>query len=109
MFREYLGELFTRGYSVEYFVEGAFADWPPVGAENRHLVDDDSGHVTWWHPPYHVGADLHRLRACYGSRDLRQRVARRDKEKENLLQMLRGLRKLRNLGQGYVNFGEPCH
>lgn len=29
------------------------------------------------------------------------------KEKENLLQMLRGLRKLRNLGQGYVNFGEP--
>jgi glycerol-3-phosphate O-acyltransferase len=29
------------------------------------------------------------------------------KEKESLLQMLRGLRKLRNLGQGYVNFGEP--
>ena len=29
------------------------------------------------------------------------------KEKESLLQMLRGLSKLRNLGQGYVNFGEP--
>jgi glycerol-3-phosphate O-acyltransferase len=29
------------------------------------------------------------------------------KEKENLFQMLRGLRKLRNLGQGYVNFGDP--
>ncbi|MGO3396127.1 MAG: glycerol-3-phosphate 1-O-acyltransferase PlsB, partial [Serratia proteamaculans] len=29
------------------------------------------------------------------------------KEKESLLQMLRGLRKLRNLGQGYVNFGDP--
>ena len=29
------------------------------------------------------------------------------KEKENLLQMMRGLSKLRNLGQGYVNFGEP--
>jgi glycerol-3-phosphate O-acyltransferase len=24
VFREYLGELFSRGYSVEYFVEGAF-------------------------------------------------------------------------------------
>lgn len=29
------------------------------------------------------------------------------KEKESLPQMLRGLSKLRNLGQGYVNFGEP--
>jgi glycerol-3-phosphate O-acyltransferase len=29
------------------------------------------------------------------------------KEKEGFLQMVRGLRKLRNLGQGYVNFGEP--
>lgn len=29
------------------------------------------------------------------------------KEKENLMQMVRGLSKLRNLGQGYVNFGEP--
>ena len=29
------------------------------------------------------------------------------KEKESLIQMVRGLRKLRNLGQGYVNFGEP--
>jgi len=29
------------------------------------------------------------------------------KEKESLLQMVRGLSKLRNLGQGYVNFGEP--
>jgi len=31
------------------------------------------------------------------------------KEKESLTQMLNGLRKLRNLGQGYVNFGEPLH
>src|SRR5699024_1751916 len=29
------------------------------------------------------------------------------KEKEGFMQMIRGLRKLRNLGQGYVNFGEP--
>lgn len=29
------------------------------------------------------------------------------KEKESLPQMVRGLSKLRNLGQGYVNFGEP--
>jgi glycerol-3-phosphate O-acyltransferase len=29
------------------------------------------------------------------------------KEKESLPQMLKGLSKLRNLGQGYVNFGEP--
>ena len=29
------------------------------------------------------------------------------KEKEGFLQMIRGLRKLRNLGEGFVNFGEP--
>lgn len=29
------------------------------------------------------------------------------KEKEGFAQMIRGLSKLRNLGQGYVNFGEP--
>lgn len=29
------------------------------------------------------------------------------RKKESLPQMLRGLSKLRNLGQGYVNFGEP--
>ena len=29
------------------------------------------------------------------------------KEKESFMQMVRGLSKLRNLGQGYVNFGEP--
>ncbi len=29
------------------------------------------------------------------------------KEKESLPQMMRGLSKLRNLGRGYVNFGEP--
>ncbi len=81
VFREYLGELFTRGYSVEYLLKGGVRGLAACWSRNRHLVDDDSGHVTWWHPPYHVGADLHRLRACYGSGDLRQRVARCDKRK----------------------------
>ncbi|XPE40603.1 hypothetical protein ACNKHK_26805 [Shigella flexneri] len=42
-----------------------------------------------------------------GSGHLRQRARGATKEKESLPQMLRGLSKLRNLGQGDVNFGEP--
>ena len=68
------------------------------GAEDRHPVDDHPGDAARRHPSDHAGADLHRLRARDGSGHLRQRAARRHQGKESLPQMLRGLRKLRNLG-----------
>jgi 1-acyl-sn-glycerol-3-phosphate acyltransferase len=46
VFREYLGELFNRGYSVEYFVEGGRPYRPSVGSEDRHAFYDDSGHAA---------------------------------------------------------------
>jgi len=58
VFREYLGELFNRGYSVEYFVEGGRSR---TGRLLDHAFDDDSGHAAWRHPSNHAGANLHWL------------------------------------------------
>ena len=108
IFREYLGELFSRGYSVEYFVEGG-------RSRTGRLLDPKTGTLSMTlqamlrgtnRPitliPIYIGYE-HVIEVATYARELRGAA----KEKESLLQMLRGLRKLRNLGQGYVNFGEP--
>jgi 1-acyl-sn-glycerol-3-phosphate acyltransferase len=81
VFREYLGELFSRGYSVEYFVEGAVRVPAVCWIRNRHPVDDHPGDAARRDPSDHAGADLHRLRARDGSGHLRQRAAVRRKRK----------------------------
>ncbi len=62
VFREYLGELFSRGYSVEYFVEGG-------RSRTGRLLDPKTGTLSMTiqgdaarrNPTDHPGADLHRL------------------------------------------------
>lgn len=108
VFREYLGELFTRGYSVEYFVEGGRSRTgrllePKTGTLSmtiQAMLRGGSRPITL--VPIYIGYE-HVMEVGTYAKELRGAT----KEKENLLQMLRGLRKLRNLGQGYVNFGEP--
>ncbi|KGD70417.1 glycerol-3-phosphate acyltransferase [Tatumella morbirosei] len=108
VFREYLGELFSRGYSVEYFVEGG-------RSRTGRLLEPKTGTLTMTlqamlrggnRPitlvPIYIGYE-HVMEVATYAKELRGAT----KEKESLWQMLRGLRKLRNLGQGYVNFGEP--
>lgn len=108
IFREYLGELFTRGYSVEYFMEGG-------RSRTGRLLDPKTGTLTMTiqamlrggnRPitlvPIYVGYE-HVMEVATYAKELRGAT----KEKEGFVQMVRGLRKLRNLGQGYVNFGEP--
>lgn len=108
IFREYLSELFTRGYSVEYFIEGG-------RSRTGRLLGPKTGTLTMTiqamlrggnRPitlvPIYVGYE-HVMEVATYAKELRGAV----KEKEGLWQMLRGLRKLRNLGQGYVNFGDP--
>lgn len=108
IFREYLGELFSRGYSVEYFMEGG-------RSRTGRLLDPKTGMLTMTiqamlrggnRPitlvPIYVGYE-HVMEVPTYAKELRGAI----KEKEGLVQMVRGLRKLRNLGQGYVNFGEP--
>ena len=108
VFREYLGELFTRGYSVEYFVEGG-------RSRTGRLLDPKTGTLAMTlqamlrggnRPitlvPIYIGYE-HVMEVGTYAKELRGAA----KEKEGFMQMVHGLRKLRNLGQGYVNFGEP--
>ncbi|MEY4474727.1 MAG: glycerol-3-phosphate O-acyltransferase [Pseudomonadota bacterium] len=108
VFREYLGELFTRGYSVEYFVEGGRSRTgrllePKTGTLSmtiQAMLRGGSRPITL--VPIYIGYE-HVMEVGTYAKELRGAT----KEKESLWQMLRGLRKLRNLGQGYVNFGKP--
>lgn len=108
VFREYLGELFTRGYSIEYFVEGG-------RSRTGRLLDPKTGTLSMTiqamlrggnRPitlvPIYIGYE-HVMEVGTYAKELRGAT----KEKEGFMQMINGLRKLRNLGQGYVNFGEP--
>ncbi len=108
VFREYLGELFTRGYSVEYFVEGGRSRTgrllePKTGTLSmtiQAMLRGGTRPITL--VPIYIGYE-HVMEVGTYAKELRGAT----KEKEGLLHMLRGLRKLRNLGQGYVNFGDP--
>ncbi|QCT19451.1 glycerol-3-phosphate 1-O-acyltransferase PlsB [Jejubacter calystegiae] len=108
VFREYLGELFSRGYSVEYFVEGG-------RSRTGRLLDPKTGTLSMTiqamlrggtRPitlvPIYIGYE-HVMEVGTYAKELRGAT----KEKESFTQMVRGLSRLRNLGQGYVNFGEP--
>lgn len=108
VFREYLAELFSRGYSVEYFMEGGRSRTgrllePKTGTLSmtiQAMLRGGSRPITLI--PVYIGYE-HVMEVGTYAKELRGAT----KEKEGLLQMLRGLSKLRNLGQGYVNFGEP--
>ena len=98
----------SRGYSVEYFVEGG-------RSRTGRLLDPKTGTLSMTiqamlrggnRPitlvPIYIGYE-HVMEVGTYAKELRGAT----KEKESLPQMVRGLSKLRNLGQGYVNFGEP--
>ncbi len=109
VFREYLGELFSRGYSVEYFVEGG-------RSRTGRLLDPKTGTLSMTiqamlrggtRPitliPIYIGYE-HVMEVGTYAKELRGAT----KEKESLPQMLRGLSKLRNLGQGTSTSVNQC-
>ncbi|WP_087023299.1 glycerol-3-phosphate 1-O-acyltransferase PlsB [Thaumasiovibrio subtropicus] len=108
VFREYLAELFAKGYSVEYFSEGG-------RSRTGRLLPAKTGMLSMTiqamlrglkRPvtlvPVYIGYE-HVMEVGTYAKELRGKR----KEKENFGQVLRMIRKLRNLGEGYVNFGEP--
>ncbi|MFU2081534.1 glycerol-3-phosphate 1-O-acyltransferase PlsB [Gallibacterium anatis] len=109
IFREYLAELFHRGYSVEFFIEGGRSRTgrllaPKTGMMSMTLQALQSGQQT--RPisivPVYIGYE-HVLEVDTYAKELRGAA----KEKENAGLVLRVIKKLRNLGKGYVNFAEP--
>lgn len=108
IFREYLSELFYRGYSVEFFIEGGRSRTgrlltPKTGMMSmtlQALRQQQNRPISI--VPVYIGYE-HVLEVDTYAKELRGAA----KEKENAGLVLRVARKLRNLGKGYVNFGEP--
>ena len=108
VFREYLSELFARGYAVEYFTEGGRSRTgrllqPKTGMIAMTLQAQLRGvrRPLTFVPVYlgyeHVMEVNTYLKELKGSR----------KENENVWQVIGILGKLRNFGRSFVNFGEP--
>ena len=108
VFRKYLAELFIRGYSVEYFIEGG-------RSRTGRLLDPKTGMLMMTiqtllrgdpRPisivPVYIGYE-HVLEVATYAKELRGAA----KQKENLWQTLEAFFKLKKLGLGYVNFGDP--
>ena len=108
IFREYLAELFIRGYSVEYFIEGGRSRTgrlldPKTGMLTitvQTLLRGDSRPITI--VPVYIGYE-HVLEVATYANELRGAK----KEKESLWRTIKAFFKLKKLGFGYVNFGQP--
>ncbi len=108
IFREYLAELFAKGYSVEYFSEGGRsrtgrllqAKTGMLAMTVQAMLRGLNRPVTL--VPVYIGYE-HVMEVATYAKELQGKR----KEKENAAQVLRTLNKLRNFGKGYVNFGEP--
>ena len=108
IFREYLSELFAKGYSVEYFSEGGRsrtgrllqAKTGMLAMTIQAMLRGLNRPVTL--VPVYIGYE-HVMEVGTYAKELRGSR----KEKENAGLVLRTLRKLRNFGLGYANFGEP--
>ena len=108
VFREYLCQLFSKGYSVKYFTEGGRSRTgrllPPktgmLAMTVQGLMRGLDRPVTLI--PVYLGYD-HVMEVATYHKELKGK----SKEKESLGQVFKTLRKLKNFGQGYVNFGSP--
>ncbi|MDN3661868.1 glycerol-3-phosphate 1-O-acyltransferase PlsB [Vibrio agarivorans] len=108
IFREYLSELFAKGYSVEYFSEGGRsrtgrllqAKTGMLAMTVQAMLRGLNRPVTL--VPVYIGYE-HVMEVGTYAKELRGKR----KEKENAGLVLKTIRKLRNFGKGYVNFGEP--
>ncbi len=110
IFKEYLATLFERGYSVEYFIEGG-------RSRTGRLLPPKTGMLamtvqTWLRGlkrpiafvPIYLGYE-HVMEIGTYAKELRGKR----KEKESAWHLIGIIRKLRNFGQGYVNFAEPIY
>jgi glycerol-3-phosphate O-acyltransferase len=108
VFREYLARLFVKGYPIKFFPEGTRSRTgrllPPMTGLLAMMVStlrkglDRPVTVV----PVYLGYE-HVMEV----RSYHRELSGGAKEKESVGQVLSMLRKLRNYGRGYVNFGEP--
>ncbi len=108
IFREYLEVLFNRGYSVKYFPEGGRSRTgrllPPKTGMLAMTIQAITKGVN--RPvsivPVYLGYE-HVMEVKSYQKELKGK----SKKKESPAQVFSAIRKLKNYGHGYVNFGEP--
>ena len=108
VFREYLELLFNKGYSVKYYPEGGRSRTgrllpPKTGmlAMTLQAVAKGINRPVSIVPVY-LGYE-HVMEVKSYQKELKGR----NKKKESPAQVFSAIRKLKNYGHGYVNFGEP--
>lgn len=110
IFREYLGLLFDRGYSVKYYTEGG-------RSRTGRLLSPKTGMLAMTiqsllrgidRPltlvPVYIGYEHVMEVATY-----HKELSGSTKKNESILGVLKAVKNLRNYGKGFVNFGEPIH
>ena len=108
IFREYLELLFNKGYSVKYFPEGGRSRTgrllPPKTGMLAMTIQAVTKGVN--RPvsivPVYLGYE-HVMEVKSYQKELQGK----GKKKESPTQVFSAIRKLKNYGHGYVNFGEP--
>ncbi len=110
VFREYLDQLFNKGYSVEYFTEGGRSRTGRLLAPKTGMLAMTMNSVLRGvkRPvtlvPVYLGYDHVMEVATY-----HKELSGKKKQKESVWQVFGAIRKLGNFGQGYVNFGKPIN
>jgi len=110
IFREYLGLLFERGYSVKYYTEGG-------RSRTGRLLEPKTGMLTMTIQSLLRGIDrpLTLVPVYLGYEHVMEvgsyhkELSGSEKKKESIFGVLKAIKNLRNYGNGYVNFGEPLN
>ena len=108
VFREYLELLFNKGYSVKYYPEGGRSRTgrllPPKTGMLAMTIQAMTKGIN--RPvslvPVYIGYENVMEVSSYV-----KELKGKSKKKESPLQVLGAIKKLRNYGHGYLNFGEP--
>jgi glycerol-3-phosphate O-acyltransferase len=108
VFNEYIHTVFSRGYPVEYFVEGGRSRTgrmriPATGTlamtVRSHLRDNSRPIVLI---PVYIGYEK-----VFESRSYLGELKGKEKKKENLFDLVKSVKQLKNYGHVNLNFGEP--
>ncbi|WP_448547043.1 glycerol-3-phosphate 1-O-acyltransferase PlsB [Thalassotalea fusca] len=110
IFREYLGLLFERGYAVKYYSEGGRSRTgkllPPktgmLAMTIQSLLKGIDRPLTL--VPVYLGYEHVMEVGTY-----HKELSGSKKEGESALGVVKAIKKLRNYGNGYVNFGQPIN
>ena len=110
IFREYLGLLFERGYSVKYYSEGG-------RSRTGRLLSPKTGMLAMTIQSLLRGIDrpLTLVPVYLGYEHVMEvgtyhkELSGSQKKGESIFGVIKAIRNLRNYGKGYVNFGEPIN